>query len=116
MQYTCGHIGRTALAKWHLPDRGLSRRPQVIAVEPTESPVISGGSPGPHKIQGIGAGFIPGNLDTDLLTETIQVTKMHASLPVLACTSANGFTGCRSNPVCIPCARLAIVSCNTWTN
>ena len=47
---------------------------QVIAVEPTESPVISGGSPGPHKIQGIGAGFIPGNLHTDLLTETIQVS------------------------------------------
>ena len=49
--------------------------PQVIAVEPTESPVISGGSPGPHKIQGFGAGFIPGNLHTDLLTETIQVSR-----------------------------------------
>ena len=46
---------------------------QVVAVEPKESPVISGGSPGPHKIQGIGAGFIPDNLDTSLLDETIQV-------------------------------------------
>jgi cysteine synthase A len=46
---------------------------QVFAVEPTLSPVISGGAPGPHPIQGIGAGFIPVNLHTDLLTGVIQV-------------------------------------------
>ena len=47
---------------------------KVFAVEPTLSPVISGGSPAPHPIQGIGAGFIPKNLDMSLLDGTIQVT------------------------------------------
>ena len=46
---------------------------QVFAVEPALSPVISGGAPGPHPIQGIGAGFIPKNLDTGVLNGTIQV-------------------------------------------
>jgi cysteine synthase A len=46
---------------------------QVFAVEPTASPVISGGAPSPHPIQGIGAGFIPKNLHTDLLDGVIQV-------------------------------------------
>jgi cysteine synthase A len=46
---------------------------QVIAVEPKDSPVISGGEPGPHMIQGIGAGFIPDNLNKDILDEVLQV-------------------------------------------
>jgi cysteine synthase A len=48
---------------------------QAIAVEPVKSPVISGGQPGPHKLQGIGAGFIPDNLNTKILDETIKVAE-----------------------------------------
>ncbi len=51
---------------------------KVFAVEPKASPVISGGSPGPHPIQGIGAGFIPAILNTSLLDGTIQVEKEEA--------------------------------------
>jgi len=47
---------------------------RVIAVEPTDSPVLSGGQPGPHKIQGIGAGFVPENYDPAVVDEVIQVT------------------------------------------
>ena len=51
---------------------------KVIAVEPTDSPVISGGNPGPHAIQGIGAGFIPTNLDTSIVDSSIQITREEA--------------------------------------
>ncbi|MEO0982549.1 MAG: cysteine synthase A [Pseudomonadota bacterium] len=51
---------------------------KIVAVEPAASPVISGGEPGPHPIQGIGAGFIPGNLDTALVDETVQVANEDA--------------------------------------
>ncbi|MBD3297407.1 MAG: cysteine synthase A [candidate division Zixibacteria bacterium] len=51
---------------------------QVVAVEPADSPILSGGSPGPHKLQGIGAGFVPGVLRADLIDEVVQVTAPEA--------------------------------------
>ncbi len=53
-----------------------ARRPatRIVAVEPAASPVISGGEPGPHTIQGIGAGFVPANLDLGVLDETVTVS------------------------------------------
>ena len=56
------------------------RRPstRIVAVEPTDSPVLSGGEPGAHRIQGIGAGFIPENVDTSLIDEVVRVSNEQA--------------------------------------
>ena len=63
---------------------------QVFAVEPTMSPVISGGQPGPHPIQGIGAGFIPGNLHTQSIDGAIQVDPADAKAMALRAAKEEG--------------------------
>lgn len=63
---------------------------KVIAVEPVASPVISGGQPGPHMIQGIGAGFIPKNLNTAILDEVIQVANEDAFATAQALAQLEG--------------------------
>jgi len=64
-----------------------------IAVEPEASPVISGGSPGPHKIQGIGAGFIPKNCNTDVIDDVIKVSNEDAFATAQALAEKDGILG-----------------------
>lgn len=67
---TGGHISGVAkVLKQHFPNI------KVLAVEPSDSPVISGGNPGPHALQGIGAGFIPKNYDGTLIDRVISISK-----------------------------------------
>ncbi|MAK59596.1 MAG: cysteine synthase A [Ponticaulis sp.] len=82
---TGGHItGCARVLKKHWPDL------EVYAVEPVGSPVISGGEPGPHPIQGIGAGFIPKNLDTSLLSGAITVEPEDAKRYARECARLEG--------------------------
>ncbi|RZL94641.1 MAG: cysteine synthase A [Variovorax sp.] len=82
---TGGHItgcARVLKKKWP--------KLKVFAVEPVASPVISGGAPSPHPIQGIGAGFIPKNLDTELLDGVIQVDAEPAREMARRCATEEG--------------------------
>ena len=82
---TGGHItGCAEILKKAFP------RLKVYAVEPALSPVLSGGKPGPHPLQGIGAGFIPGILRRDLLDRIIQVTKEEAFAYAQRCAREEG--------------------------
>jgi cysteine synthase A len=82
---TGGHItGCAQVLKKEFP------RLKVYAVEPALSPVLGGGSPGPHPIQGIGAGFIPGILDRDILDGIIEVTKEEAFTYAQRCAREEG--------------------------
>jgi cysteine synthase A len=63
---------------------------RTYAVEPAKSPVISGGSPGPHKLQGIGAGFVPKNLHRETLDGVILVTEEDAFAMAVRCAKEEG--------------------------
>jgi cysteine synthase A len=65
----------------------------TVAVEPEASPVISGGQPGPHKIQGIGAGFIPKNCNTDIIDDIIKVSNNDAFATAQALSEKDGLLG-----------------------
>jgi cysteine synthase A len=65
----------------------------TVAVEPENSPVISGGQPGPHKIQGIGAGFIPKNCNTDIIDDIIKVSNEDAFATAQALAEKDGLLG-----------------------
>jgi cysteine synthase A len=71
------------------------RKPELkmIAVEPEDSPVLSGGEPGPHKIQGIGAGFIPDNMEMDLMDEVVLIGNATAFKTARRLAALEGITG-----------------------
>ncbi|HEX6021337.1 MAG TPA: cysteine synthase A [Solirubrobacter sp.] len=82
---TGGHItGVSEMLKEHFADL------KTFAVEPAKSPVISGGEPSPHRLQGIGAGFVPANLHTDTLDGVIQVTEEDAYEYTVRCAREEG--------------------------
>ncbi len=78
---------------------------KIIAVEPQASPVLSGGSPGPHKIQGIGAGFVPKVLNTDLIDEVVQVANNDAMDTALALGRQEGILAGISSGAAVYAAR-----------
>lgn len=81
---------------------------KVIAVEPEDSPVLSGGKPGPHKIQGIGAGFVPDVLDIELLDEIVKVKTKNAEETARRLAKEEGiFAGISSGAACYAAVQVA---------
>lgn len=82
----------TGVSRYFKNDKG-KKEFKTIAVEPKGSPVLSGGQPGKHKIQGIGAGFIPENTDTKLIDEVFQVTEEQAQKGARLLAANEGILG-----------------------
>lgn len=81
---------------------------RAFAVEPAESPVLSGGKPGPHKIQGIGAGFIPQNYNASLIDEVLTVTSSDAIATKKSLAEAGLLVGISSGAAVAAAARLSL--------
>ncbi len=82
---------------------------RIVAVEPAESPVLSGGAPGPHKIQGIGAGFVPANLDVSLIDEVVTVAGEQAMAMARRAAREEGlFVGISSGAALVAALDLAV--------
>jgi cysteine synthase A len=89
--------------------KSKSKTVQIVAVEPASSPVISGGEPGYHKIQGIGAGFIPAVLNRDILDEVITVTDDEAISHARRLAAEEGLlVGISSGAACVAALKVAV--------
>ena len=86
----------------YLKERNPALR--IVAVEPADSPVLSGGKPGPHKIQGIGAGFVPANLKLSLLDAVAQVTTEEAFQAARLLAATEGILAGISSGAALACA------------
>jgi len=94
--------GVSEVLKMHNPEM------KTVAVEPSDSPVLSGGKPGPHKIQGIGAGFVPAILNTDIIDEIITVSNDEAFDTARKLAVAEGiFCGISSGAACFAALQVA---------